>query len=58
MEKVRDREAECLIFYWVQKATFGRNKTVIFSKKVRDRETERLICYFLAKRSGIERQRD
>ena len=27
MEKVRDREAECLIFYWVQKATFGRNKT-------------------------------
>ena len=29
MEKVRDREAECLIFYWVQKATFGRDKTVI-----------------------------
>ena len=26
MEKVRDREAECLIFYWVQKATFGRGK--------------------------------
>ena len=26
MEKVRDREAESLIFYWVQQATFGRGK--------------------------------
>ena len=26
MEKVRDREAERLIFYWVQKATFGTDK--------------------------------
>ena len=51
MEKVRDREAECLIFYWVQKATFGRDKTVIFSKKVRDRETERLIF------TGFRKQR-
>ena len=58
MEKVRDREAECLIFYWVQKATFGRDKTVIFSKKVRDRETERLICYWIQKATfGTDKER-
>ena len=55
---MRDREAECLIFYWVQKATFGRDKTVIFSKKVRDRETERLIFYWVQKATfGTDKER-